>query len=175
MVSIPHNLYVSMFTELFSSEFNSQSLSVFSSMAGVSRSTSLVAAYIMAVTQLNWREALKAIKCSRSIANPNYGFQRQLQDFWNLEAEKVLNNYSELLPRYSVRSESSLELHTRQKTELHVIRASLYDLGNRTGPVSGANFVFSLHGKFKPGYCSHGKFHLGYRDEQDATFEVSAR
>ena len=153
-----------MFTELFSSEFNSQSLSVFSSMAGVSRSTSLVAAYIMAVTQLNWREALKAIKCSRSIANPNYGFQRQLQDFWNLEAEKVLNNYSELLPRYSVRSESSLELHTRRKkkmSELEPLRMTLV-----TGLAQlGANFVF----------CSHGKFHLGYRDEQDATFEVSAR
>ncbi|KAJ7374873.1 Dual specificity protein phosphatase 22 [Desmophyllum pertusum] len=57
-------------------------------MAGVSRSTSLVAAYIMAVTQLNWRDAIKAIKCSRSIANPNYGFQRQLQDFCNSQASK---------------------------------------------------------------------------------------
>lgn len=58
----------------------------FSSMAGVSRSTSLVAAYIMVVTQLDWREALEAIKCARSIANPNYGFKRQLQDFCNLQA-----------------------------------------------------------------------------------------
>lgn len=57
-------------------------------MAGISRSTSIVAAYIMAVTQLNWKDALKAIKCCRSIANPNYGFQRQLQDFCNLQAEK---------------------------------------------------------------------------------------
>lgn len=55
-------------------------------MAGVSRSTSLVAAYIMVVTQLDWREALEAIKCARSIANPNYGFKRQLQDFCNLQA-----------------------------------------------------------------------------------------
>lgn len=69
--------------------FNSSIFFVYSSMAGVSRSTSLVAAYIMAVTQLNWRDAIKAIKCSRSIANPNYGFQRQLQDFYNLQASKV--------------------------------------------------------------------------------------
>ena len=62
---------------------------VYLSMAGVSRSTTIVAAYIMAVTQLNWRDAIKAIKCSRSIANPNYGFQRQLQDFYNLQASKV--------------------------------------------------------------------------------------
>ena len=58
-------------------------------MAGISRSTTIVAAYIMAVTELNWKDSIKAIKCSRSIANPNYGFQRQLQDFWNLQASKV--------------------------------------------------------------------------------------
>ena len=69
--------------------FNSLIFLVHTSMAGVSRSTTLVAAYIMAVTQLNWRDAIKAIKCSRSIANPNYGFQRQLQDFYNLQASKV--------------------------------------------------------------------------------------
>ncbi|CAH3129792.1 unnamed protein product [Porites lobata] len=57
-------------------------------MAGISRSTTIVAAYIMAVTELNWKDSIKAIKCSRSIANPNYGFQRQLQDFWNLQASK---------------------------------------------------------------------------------------
>ena len=59
-------------------------------MAGISRSTAIVAAYIMAVTNLNWKEALKAIKCSRSIANPNYGFQRQLQDFCNSKAGEVI-------------------------------------------------------------------------------------
>ena len=58
-------------------------------MAGISRSTTIVAAYIMVVTELNWKDSIKAIKCSRSIASPNYGFQRQLQDFWNLQASKV--------------------------------------------------------------------------------------
>ena len=58
-------------------------------MAGISRSTTIVAAYIMAVTQFNWKDAIKAIKCSRSIAKPNYGFQRQLQDFCNSQAQKV--------------------------------------------------------------------------------------
>lgn len=80
-----------------SSDFNEHSFfccccSFSSSMAGVSRSTTLVAAYIMAVTQLDWREALKAIKCARPIANPNYGFKRQLQDFYNLHAPQVLKN-----------------------------------------------------------------------------------
>lgn len=78
-------------------------ITIIFSMAGISRSTSIVAAYIMAVTNLNWIEALKAIKCSRSIANPNYGFQRQLQDFYNLKAGEViphsihLHNHSHIL------------------------------------------------------------------------------
>lgn len=69
-------------------------------MAGVSRSTTLVAAYIMAVTQLDWREALKAIKCARPIANPNYGFKRQLQDFYNLHAPQVrdMHFHLEMIP-----------------------------------------------------------------------------
>lgn len=87
-------------------------------MAGVSRSTSLVAAYIMAVTQLNWREALKAIKCSRSIANPNYGFQRQLQDFWNLEAEKERERLRKEFPDSDFKDEEYLrELMANSENE----------------------------------------------------------
>ena len=34
----------------------------------------------------------------------------------------------------------------------------------------------SIHmGKFQPGYCSYGKFQLGYQDEQGATFQVSSQ
>ena len=62
---------------------------LFVSIAGVSRSTTIVAAYILTVTTLNWKDALKAIKCARSVANPNYGFQRQLQDFDNKLVGKV--------------------------------------------------------------------------------------
>jgi hypothetical protein len=38
-------------------------------------------AYIMSVTPLTWREALKVVRAGRAVANPNLGFQRQLQDF----------------------------------------------------------------------------------------------
>lgn len=38
-------------------------------------------AYIMSVTQLNWKEALKVVRTGRSVANPNLGFQIQLQDY----------------------------------------------------------------------------------------------
>ena len=29
--------------------------------------------------------------------------------------------------------------------------------------------------RFQPGYCSYGKFQLGYRDEQGEIFQVSSR
>ncbi|XP_053401567.1 dual specificity protein phosphatase 22-like [Mercenaria mercenaria] len=59
-------------------------------LAGVSRSVTVTAAYIMTVTGLGWRDTVNAIRGARSCANPNFGFQKQLQDFENegLEAAR---------------------------------------------------------------------------------------
>ncbi|XP_054286939.1 dual specificity protein phosphatase 22-like [Macrosteles quadrilineatus] len=50
-------------------------------LAGMSRSVTVAVAYIMSVTSLNWKEALKVVRVGRSVANPNFGFQKQLQEF----------------------------------------------------------------------------------------------
>ncbi|XP_063156092.1 dual specificity protein phosphatase 15 [Candoia aspera] len=50
-------------------------------LAGISRSTTIILAYLMAVTQLGWHEALEAVKAVRPVANPNLGFCRQLEEF----------------------------------------------------------------------------------------------
>ncbi|KAM3625264.1 uncharacterized protein V6R79_009325 [Siganus canaliculatus] len=50
-------------------------------LAGVSRSTTMVVAYMMTVTQYNWEECLSAVKAVRSFVGPNYGFQQQLQEY----------------------------------------------------------------------------------------------
>nr|XP_055118752.1 dual specificity protein phosphatase 22 isoform X6 [Symphalangus syndactylus] len=50
-------------------------------LAGVSRSVTLVIAYIMTVTDFGWEDALHTVRAGRSCANPNMGFQRQLQEF----------------------------------------------------------------------------------------------
>lgn len=50
-------------------------------LAGMSRSVTVTVAYIMSVTHLSWRESLKVVRSGRSVANPNSGFQMQLQDF----------------------------------------------------------------------------------------------
>ncbi|KAL2097263.1 hypothetical protein ACEWY4_006470 [Coilia grayii] len=57
-------------------------------LAGVSRSVTLVVAYIMTVTGLGWREALAAVRVARPCAGPNEGFQKQLQDFEKNEAQQ---------------------------------------------------------------------------------------
>ncbi|XP_049738206.1 dual specificity protein phosphatase 22 isoform X7 [Loxodonta africana] len=50
-------------------------------LAGVSRSVTLVTAYIMTITDFGWEDALYTVRAGRSCANPNLGFQRQLQEF----------------------------------------------------------------------------------------------
>ncbi|XP_048173005.1 dual specificity protein phosphatase-like isoform X1 [Corvus hawaiiensis] len=50
-------------------------------LAGVSRSTTILVAYLMTVTELGWQSCLAATKAVRSYASPNAGFQQQLQDY----------------------------------------------------------------------------------------------
>ncbi|KAM3605469.1 uncharacterized protein V6R79_026043 [Siganus canaliculatus] len=57
-------------------------------LAGVSRSVTLVVAYIMTVTRLGWQDALAAVKVVRPCAGPNLGFQRQLQEFEATQADQ---------------------------------------------------------------------------------------
>lgn len=50
-------------------------------LAGMSRSVTVAVAYIMTCTNLNWKDALKVVRAGRAVANPNAGFQSQLQEF----------------------------------------------------------------------------------------------
>lgn len=52
-------------------------------LAGMSRSVTVCVAYIMSISNLNWHDALRVVRVGRKIANPNSGFQIQLQDFEN--------------------------------------------------------------------------------------------
>lgn len=51
------------------------------SLAGISRSTSLAISYIMTITEMPWYDSLNVVRAARKGANPNFGFQRQLQNF----------------------------------------------------------------------------------------------
>ncbi|XP_059923563.1 dual specificity protein phosphatase 22-B-like isoform X1 [Gadus macrocephalus] len=54
-------------------------------VAGVSRSVTLVVAYLMTVTGLGWVDCLAAIRAARPCARPNLGFLRQLEEYENLD------------------------------------------------------------------------------------------
>lgn len=50
-------------------------------LAGVSRSASIVVAYLLTVTNLNYSLALTYLTSRRPCANPNFGFRMQLYRF----------------------------------------------------------------------------------------------
>ncbi|XP_054607978.1 dual specificity protein phosphatase 22-B isoform X1 [Nothobranchius furzeri] len=65
------------------------------SVAGVSRSVTLVVAYIMTVTGRGWVQALGAVRAARPCAGPNLGFLRQLEEFQNTELAQYRAWWSE--------------------------------------------------------------------------------
>lgn len=58
----------------------------------------LSVAYIMSVSHLNWRDALRVVRVGRKIANPNAGFQLQLQDFENNRVDEERRRMKERYP-----------------------------------------------------------------------------
>ncbi|XP_058796394.1 dual specificity protein phosphatase 15-like isoform X2 [Phymastichus coffea] len=58
-------------------------------LAGMSRSVTLAVAYIMSTTDLSWKDALKVVRVGRAVANPNVGFQQQLEDFESTRLQDV--------------------------------------------------------------------------------------
>lgn len=63
----------------------------------------LSVAYIMSVSHITWRDALRVVRVGRKIANPNTGFQLQLQDFEQNKADEERRRMKERYP--SVASE----------------------------------------------------------------------
>lgn len=69
----------------------------------MSRSVTVAVAYIMSITDLTWKDALKVIRNSRSIANPNLGFQKQLQDFENYFVHEERRRLRERYPSLALK------------------------------------------------------------------------
>ncbi|XP_073930632.1 dual specificity protein phosphatase 15 isoform X2 [Castor canadensis] len=78
------------------------------SFAGISRSTTIVTAYVMTVTGLGWREVLEAIKATRPIANPNPGFRQQLEEFGWGNSRKIRRQLEERFGESPFRDEEDL-------------------------------------------------------------------
>lgn len=66
-------------------------------LAGVSRSASIIAAYLVAITNLNYPLALTYVTKRRPCADPNFGFRMQLYRFAN---ESVLSVRKQLTEKF---------------------------------------------------------------------------
>ncbi|CAG9761484.1 unnamed protein product [Ceutorhynchus assimilis] len=66
-------------------------------LAGMSRSVTVAVAYIMSVTTLNYKDALKVVRAGRNVANPNLGFLKQLEEF---ECTRLIEERRRLKERY---------------------------------------------------------------------------
>lgn len=77
-------------------------------LAGMSRSVTVAVAYIMSTTNLSWKEALKVVRVGRSIANPNSGFQQQLEDFESSRLQEERRRLKERFPSLAL-AESDME------------------------------------------------------------------
>ncbi|KAK3697456.1 hypothetical protein RRG08_031219 [Elysia crispata] len=86
-------------------------------LAGVSRSVTITAAYIMTVTNLGWRDALNSIRGARSVANPNFGFQKQLQNYDSEHIEEERKKFKATFPNpspFNDEDECRQNLHSYQ-------------------------------------------------------------
>ncbi len=59
------------------------------SLMGISRSVTIAIAYLMTCTDLTFRDALDCVRGARKFANPNFGFQRQLQNYELIDVRTV--------------------------------------------------------------------------------------
>ncbi|XP_061051638.1 dual specificity protein phosphatase 22 isoform X4 [Eubalaena glacialis] len=112
-------------------------------LAGVSRSVTLVVAYIMTVTDFGWEDALRTVRAGRSCANPNLGFQRQLQEF----EERQVHQFRQWL------KEEYGESPLRDAEEARGILGKYKEQG-RTEPPPGAGRWGGLPASPPPAYGS---------------------
>lgn len=64
-------------------------------------------AYIMTITDFGWEDALSVVRAARSCANPNMGFQRQLQDFEKHDVDQVNEPTDKRAAKYNPKSQVS--------------------------------------------------------------------
>nr|XP_019958098.1 PREDICTED: dual specificity protein phosphatase 22 [Paralichthys olivaceus] len=86
-------------------------------VAGVSRSVTLVVAYIMTVTGRGWVESLAAVRAARPCAGPNLGFLRQLEEFENTDLTEYRATWKERYGTHTLNDDEEVKaLLTRKST-----------------------------------------------------------
>lgn len=86
-------------------------------LAGVSRSTTMVVAYLMTVTDHSWDDCLSAVKAVRSFVGPNYGFQQQLQEYQMTQVSEYRTWLRSSFPASPFNDQDQVEVLLRRYTE----------------------------------------------------------
>ncbi|CAD8113685.1 unnamed protein product [Paramecium sonneborni] len=97
--------------------------------AGVSRSASIVIAYLMRNKDLTYSEAFSYVKSKRFVICPNSGFQRQLKNF-----EKLLKQ-----PKDNLKLSAQLDSEDNQNCIIQKIPGTQIDIKKSEPPIKIAN------------------------------------
>lgn len=113
---------------------------------GVSRSATLVIAYVMFANALGYAEAFRYVKSKRSIVSPNVGFLCQLRD-WDRQLHQTSrltqNALSVIVPKTSSRTNATILVAKRIEDDLCVDRLNTDDVFVLANSSSGRLFVWT--------------------------------
>ncbi|CAC9502421.1 putative putative dual-specificity protein phosphatase [Leishmania infantum JPCM5] len=77
-------------------------------MVGVSRSASVVVAYLIKKYGLSQDDAISLIRCTRPVVQPNPGFQRQLSMWMALRSHRIVDEWTAKVLAVEVKTKSNL-------------------------------------------------------------------
>jgi hypothetical protein len=106
---------------------------------GISRSTTIVIAYLVATTRMTPREALATVQSKRAIVRPNPGFMSQLEEYYstltlsNDSLEEKANNVDGDASSDEIASKPRNELKPEPEARRWSLRARPADGGHGDG------------------------------------------
>ncbi|XP_070574519.1 dual specificity protein phosphatase 22-B-like isoform X2 [Ptychodera flava] len=97
-------------------------------LAGMSRSVTVTVAYIMTVSEYGWQDSLRAVKSARPVALPNFGFQRQLQQYEHTTLKKERAQLKATYPNSTFDDNASVAALLESYAQKEGIEKDLYPL-----------------------------------------------
>jgi dual specificity MAP kinase phosphatase len=85
---------------------------------GISRSTTVVMAYLIATTKMTPREALATVRSKRTIVCPNRGFMSQLQEYYSKCSSSLQTDLGDEPPDEDGEPGDMMETHRGHHTAL---------------------------------------------------------
>jgi hypothetical protein len=91
---------------------------------GISRSTTVVMAYLIATTNVTPHEALATVRSKRTIVRPNRGFMSQLQEYYSKCSNSLQVDLGDEPPDEDGESGNMMKTHRGRHTALTVKAAA---------------------------------------------------